>query len=345
MWKHSVIHTICIFVLAGLAISACQDSNNNASVEATENWPTRPVNIIVYSSAGGATDLANRAIAQGMKDSMGVDVIASNMPGALGGTAVNYVWNQRRDGYQIVGISEGALSHAVLGLHSSTANDWEYFMVGGTPGIVSVNADSEYQTFAELYAAIQARPGELKIATSIPGCIWNVQWLLAKDIGNFDTRFVPYAGSFPSQTAALSGEVDIVWTGLGEQIEFIKGGKLRALAVFSDESIEIDGQIIPAIVDAIPELQKSMPLRQFVGFALPSDTPKRMLDTVTQSFITAMQSEPVRQFGIAKYSELYGLHGEQAKKTALDQEKVFAWTLWNAGLAKRSPEDLGIDKP
>jgi tripartite-type tricarboxylate transporter receptor subunit TctC len=88
-----------------------------------------------------------------------------------------------------------------------------------------------------------------------------------------------------------------------------------------------------------------MPLNQFVGFALPSDTPKSVLDTVSKSFRTAMDSEPVKQFSVAKYSQLYGLDGPQAKKLALKQEQVFAWTLWDAGLAKKNPEELGIERP
>ncbi len=346
----------CFLLVAVLA--ACQEANNSSAPAGSDSagagsgdtftkadWPTRPVNIIVYSSAGGSTDLANRAIAKGMKDSLNVDVIASNMPGALGGTAVNYVWNQRHDGYRMVGVSEGALGHGVLGLHTTTAKDWEYFMVGGTPGIIAVSAESEYQTFSDLYQAIKNEPGKLKIATSVPGCIWNVQWLLTKKLAGFDTQFVPYPGSFPSQTAALSGEVDIVWTGLGEQSEFIKGDKLRALAVFSDTAVDFEGGSIPPITDFIPELKSSMPINQFVGFALPSDTPKKVLDAVGESFEVAMQSEVVKQFGEAKYSKLYGWHGDAAKQVALTQEKVFAWTLWDAGLAKKDPKELGIERP
>ncbi|WP_086934437.1 tripartite tricarboxylate transporter substrate binding protein [Agarilytica rhodophyticola] len=328
-------------LLSVFLLSACKD-NNGAN---NNDWPNRSTNIVVYSSAGGSTDLANRAIAKSMKESLGVDVIASNMPGALGATAINYVWNQRHDGYRMVGISEGVLSHSVLGLHTSTAKDWEYFMIGGTPGIISVSNDSPYKNFEDLYQAIKNNPGQIKIATSVPGCIWNVQWLLAKNIAGFDTRFVPYPGSFPSQTAALSGEVDIVWTGLGEQSEFIKGKKLRALASFSQKDIKFNGETIPSITNFIPDLKTSMPVNQFVGFALPSDTPKNILDTVTESFKVAMQGESVKQFGEAKYSELYGFYGHEAKQIALDQEKVFAWTLWDAGLGKKNPEELGIARP
>lgn len=335
------VKCLCL-VLSIFVLSACKDNSEEGK---SADWPKRSVNIVVYTAAGGSTDLANRAIAEAMQEPLGADILVSNMPGALGATAVNYVWNQRHDGYNIVGISEGTLSHGVMGFHSATAKDWEYFMIGGTPGIVSVSESAPYQDFNDLYQAVKSNPGQLKIATSIPGCIWNVQFLLADEVGDFDAQYVPYPGSFPSQTATLSGEVDVVWTGLGEQSEFIKGKKLRPLAAFSQHDIEFNGETIPSITKFIPELAASMPVNQFVGFALPSDTPKNVLDAVTEAFNVGMQGDSVKKFSDAKYSELYGYHGEEAKRIALAQEKVFAWTLWDAGLGKKNPQELGIERP
>lgn len=323
-------------------LSSCGPASQNDKDGA--DWPVRNVNLVIYSSAGGATDLANRALAEGMKEALGVDVIPSNMPGAMGGTATNYVWNQRHNGNVLAGISEGALAHSVLGLHTKTAKDWHYFMVGGTPGIVSVRADSPFQTFADLLDAIQTAEQPYTIATSVPGSVWNIQWLNAKAQG-FETRFIPYKGSFPSQTAALSGEVDLVWTGLGEQAEFLKSGDLRPLAVFSDQALDFQGQTIPPITDFLAELKTVMPIEQFVGFAVPVDTPEPVLAKLTDSFNVAMQSEAVRQFGDAKYTSLTGLTGEAAQQAALRQERTVAWTLWEENIATVAPDSLGIEKP
>lgn len=326
-------------------LSACSKPTLDGAGGEQHGWPERSINIVVYSSAGGSTDLANRAIAEGMKATLNTEVTALNMPGALGGTAVNYVWNQGHDGYRLVGLSEGALGHSVLGLHSSTAKDWEYFMVGGTPGIISVNANSPYKTFQDLLDAVQKQPNEFTIATSVPGSVWNVQWLNTKRVGGFETRFVPYPGSFPSQTAALSGEVDIVWTGLGEQSEFLKSGNLRALAVFDETPVEFAGENIPPITDFLPDLKDVMPIKQFVGFAAPSDTPKKVLEKLNKAFQQGMKSAAVKQFSEAKYFSLIGLSGEEAKQVALTQEKTVAWTLWDAGIAKVNPAELGIETP
>jgi tripartite-type tricarboxylate transporter receptor subunit TctC len=310
-----------------------------------DDWPQRTVNIIVYSSAGGSTDLSNRAIAEGLKKPLGVDVVASNMPGAMGGTAVNYVWNGKHDGYTFAGVSEGYLGQCVLGIHTTTARDWEWFMVGGTPGIISVKAGSPYKDFQQLYDDVKIKHGQIRIATSIPGCIWHIQWLTAKKYGGFDPKFVPYPGSFPSQTACMTGEIEVVWTGLGEQSEFIKGRKLQPLAVFDTKPLKFAGLTIPPITKYIPELEKVMPINQFVGFALPSDTPKSILAKVTDAFKVAMKHKAVADFGKMKYSELYGYCGEKAKTVAINQQKVFAWLLYDEGIAKKSPAEFGIPRP
>lgn len=332
MKKYFLIILVIVFVVFCVSAYAAE-------------WPERTINIIVYSSAGGSTDLSNRSIAEGLKKQLGVDVVVSNMPGAMGGTASNYVWNSKHDGYTCFGLSEGYLGQCVLGLHPTTVKDWEIFMVGGTPGIISVNPNSPYQNFQQLFDDVKKKPEELTVATSSPGCIWHIQWLTAKKYGDFNAKFVPYPGSFPSQTAAMAGEIDIVWTGLGEQSEFIKGKKLRPLAVYDTKPLEFAGLTIPPITDFIPELEKVMPIKQFVGFALPADTQKEILDKITDAFKIAMKDEAVKKFGEMKYSQLYGYCGEEARQIASKQQSVFTWLLWDEGIAKISPEEFNIPKP
>jgi tripartite-type tricarboxylate transporter receptor subunit TctC len=88
-----------------------------------------------------------------------------------------------------------------------------------------------------------------------------------------------------------------------------------------------------------------MPIKQFVGFALPSDTPRNILAKVTDAFKVAMKHKAVADFGKMKYSELYGYSGEKAKTVAINQQKVFTWLLYDEGIAKKSPAEFGIPRP
>jgi tripartite-type tricarboxylate transporter receptor subunit TctC len=314
---------------------------------AAGGWPgRRPIYIAVFASPGGSTDLASRAISAALERELGARFSVLNMPGAQGGVGAAYAWNAPRDGHTWFGTSEGSLGLAVLGAHSTSAKDWRYFIVGGTPGVLSVPENSPYRTLEELLADIRARPNQVRLASSIPATAWHVQYLALVRAAGLDVRWISYPGSHPSQVAALSGEVDVVLTGMGEQAEFLRAGRLRPLATMQSEPTELDGVgRIPPVTDAVPALADVLPLRQFVGFALPADTPAEILERIEAAFDLAMRSEEVRHFGSQFHSELLGLSGAEAEAMVRNQERVFAWSLYDEGLATHSPADFGIERP
>jgi tripartite-type tricarboxylate transporter receptor subunit TctC len=300
----------------------------------------------VYVAPGGSTDLSNRALAAAIEREMGARFSVLNMPGAQGGVAAAYVWNAPRDGHTWYGTGEASLGLGVLGAHTTTSKDWSYLIVGGAPGVLSVPANSPFQSAEELIAAVRARPDEIRIASSIQASAWHVQYLALSEAGDLQFRWVSYPGSHPSQVAALSGEIEVVLTSLGEQAEFLRGGQLRPLAVIQSDPIEMEGVgSIPPITDVVPEIASYLPLQQFVGSALPADTPPETLARVQAAFQSAMQSEEVQNFGRQSHSVLMGLSGDEAQRFTERQERVFSWLLYDAGLATHSPEQFGIERP
>jgi tripartite-type tricarboxylate transporter receptor subunit TctC len=310
-------------------------------------WPGRqPIYIAVFASPGGSTDLANRAVAAALERELGARFSVLNMPGAQGGVGAAYVWNAPRDGHTWFGTSEGSLGLAVLGAHTTSAKDWRYFIVGGTPGILSVPAGSPYRNLEGLLADIRARPNQVRIATSLPATAWHMQYLALARAADLDVRWISYPGSHPSQVAALSGEVDVVLTGMGEQAEFLRAGRFRPLAAIQSEPAEMEGVgRIPPVTETVPALTGALPLRQFVGFALPGDTPPEILERIEAAFELAMRSEEVRNYARQSHSELLGLMGADAAAMVRNQERVFAWSLYEEGLATHSPAQFGIERP
>lgn len=316
------------------------------SIGLTAEWPTRPITIAVFSAAGGGTDLVNRTLASIMERELNTKITVVNMPGASGGVAANYVYSRPRDGYNWLGCSEGILPVAVLGAHPTTSRDWEYFIVGGTPGVLSVREDSPFETVEDVIKAMKENPGQIKLAASQAGCIWHMKALLIREAAGVEFKFIPYQGSNPSQLAALSGEVDVVVTGLGEQAEFLVAKKLRALAAVELEDLVIPGVgRVPSIVKAIPEMKEKLPLDQFLGFAVPSDTPKHILDKITEAFKKAVQSQEMKDFAEIKYLRISGLYGQEAKQMVASMEKIFSWSLYDLGMAQKSPAEFSIDRP
>jgi tripartite-type tricarboxylate transporter receptor subunit TctC len=333
-----------LLLLALGATAGCLPPDQAVDVD---NWPgRRPIYLAVFASPGGATDISNRTIAAVMEQEIGTTISTLNMAGAQGGAAAAYAWNAPRNGRTWYGTAEGSLSLAVRGAHTATAKDWSYFIIGGTPGVLSVPAGSPYRSVAELLEAVRTQPGRIRIATSISGSAWHVQYLMLAKAAGLNFQWVQYQGSHPSQVAALSGEVDVVLTGLGEQAEFLRAGRLRALATMQAEGLEIEGVgYVPPITDQVPPMAAYLPLQQFTGFALPTDTPASILQRIDAAFHTAMASEPLAQYARQGYVSLLGLSGEQARAFVETQERVFAWALHEQELTVYSPADFGIARP
>lgn len=308
-------------------------------------WPSRPIELAVFSDPGGGTDLSNRALADAMEGELDADIRVSNMTGGRGGEATQYV-DAEPDGHRWLGASETLLTSAVRGAHPTTTEDWRYFIFAGSPGVISVPEDSPYETFEELIVAVEEDPGSMTIAASGPGSIWHMRAEVLNQETDFDVRYTPYEGSSPSQVAALSGEVDMVHTALAEQVSDIRSGQLRPLVMVEPEPYELeDAGEIPAITESYPELEEHLPLPQWLGFMVPAETPEEVVEDITTAFDEALDSESVEEFLEDTNNELYGMSGDEAQEMAEDLESQLSWLLYDLDIAEESPEEYGIPRP
>ena len=312
----------------------------------TSGWPKKPITISCFAAAGGGTDAVSRMVAKLMKEELGVNVNVVNRTAGRGGAAINYVAVRVRDGYNWGGFSESMLTGSVLGITESTAADWTFFMLAGAPGVISVPTDSPYSDLKSLVQAAKANPKTVKVSASLTGGIWHTKLLALQEAAGIEFQFIPYnQGSQPSQLAALSGEVDAVLTSVSEQAELIRGKKLRPLAMVEAESYEFpDLGTIPSAAASYPDVTK-IPVSQFLGFALPSDTPEPILEKITAAFEKIVQSDEVKAFCEARLLTLQGWHGDEANQKALAAERAWVWKLDELGVTVESPAAFEIPKP
>lgn len=308
-------------------------------------WPERPIEISCFAAAGGGTDLVDRTIAKAMEPFLKTRINVVNRTGGGGGIALDYVWSRPHDGYNWGGFSESILPSPVMGAHSTSAKDWIYFMVAGAPGVISVRPDSHFKSLEDLVKAAKAKPGEIKASASQSGSIWHTKLIALMQGTGIKFNFIPFNGSHPSQVAAMTGEVDAVLTSVSEQSDLLEAKKLIPLAMVELKGYAFKGMKIPAAVDKYPDVAKLLPLDQWLGFALPADTPKPIVDKVTEAFTKAMETSLIKDMAKTKNLTLYGYSGEQAQKTARSMERVWTWTLYDLGVAKKSPAEFGIAKP
>lgn len=330
-------------IMAGMMVAGMSVSGITAGAE--EAWtPSGTVTIYCISAAGGATDYADRAIAQALGDYWGVSVQVVNQPGGSGGVGASTVWNLDHDGTSVLGFAEPLFCQRAMGVFDQAPSSWDLMPILNTSAVLSVPANSPYETIEDLIEAHSDR--EINMASGTGGSVWSLKGTIFADAAGISFNRLNYEGSVPSQTAALSGEVEYVITGLAEQMEYLKSGKLRALAMIEDEPAEVEGVgTIPAITDTLPNFADYIQPTQCIGLAIPADCPDEVREGFAAAYKAAMESDTMATaISDGNFNNIY-MEQDEAQAFAADQEKVYSWALYDAEVAPEDPSQFGIERP
>ncbi len=335
MKKVSLV-VLATLIVAGLAFGVGE-----------QEYPARDITDIVVWGAGGGTDVCNRVIMGEMAKELGVPVNVTNTTGGTAGSAgMLDAYSKAADGYTLAGLSESNTTTAVMvDEWDNTVDVWTWFIVGGSPDVISITPDLPYETINDLVAAAKEAPGEILAGASGAGSIHHVNLLAFEQGSGADFQFIPYGGSAPSQNAAMAGEVQLVVTSVAEQAELIRAGELRPLAMLIPDSFTIAGIEIPSAFDSIPELAEVLPIPQAIGFAIRADAPDAVKETLSAAFEKAMQSDAVQTFGEERFYVLSGQSGDEALETMQGLQSALSWAVYDQGIAVENPADFGIPRP
>ncbi|MCT8159437.1 Bug family tripartite tricarboxylate transporter substrate binding protein [Pseudoruegeria sp. SHC-113] len=332
-------HLTKLAAVAALALGA------TGAVEA-QQYPYRDITTAVVWGAGGGTDTINRMIMAEMEKHLPVSINVINQTGGVAGSnGMVYVMNQPDDGYTLVGLSESNVTAAVQGGWDKKFDYWYPFIVGGSPDLISVPANSPYSTLQELVDAAKAAPGTIPAAASGAGSIHHLNLLAIEQGAGATFKFVPYKGSAPGQEAAIAGEVALVVTSLAEQAALIEGGQLKPLAMLTPETADIAGMTIPSAFDIYEGLDKYLPLKQAIGFAVHNSASDEVKAALGEAFEKAIAGDTVAEWAAANNYDVGGQYGEEAQALFSTLESTFAYTLKELGATTVDPESLGIAKP
>jgi tripartite-type tricarboxylate transporter receptor subunit TctC len=327
-----------------IALSIVVMSMGSLFAQAQQEYPARDITDIVVWGAGGGTDACNRIIMEAMGDQLGVNVNVNNVTGGKAGIiGMSEAMNKPADGYTLCGLSESNTTAAVYGWDHQM-KDWDFFIVGGSPDILSVTPDSPYQTLEDLVQASMKNPNKIKAGAGGAGSIHHLNLLAFQDGSGSKLAFIPYDGSAGSQNAAMTGEISVVITSVAEQAEMIKAGKLRPLAMMTADPYTLAGKTIPSSFDSYAELSNYLPLGQQIGFAVRADCSDSVKDTLHAAFKEAMKSQAVKDFASQHYYNLSGKCGDEANTVFANLESKFSWTLADLGAAEVDPASIGIPK-
>ncbi|UCF95246.1 MAG: tripartite tricarboxylate transporter substrate binding protein [Desulfobacterales bacterium] len=314
---------------------------------AGEGFPKRDITNVVVWAAGGGTDTCNRIVSAEMANFLKVNVNVINKTGGVGGSVgMSFAYKKPHDGYTLCGLSESCVTAGVQGGWDQRMEVWDFFIVGGSPDVISVTPDTPYNSLKDLIEAAKNAPGSIKAGASAAGSIHHLNLLALENGSGAKFSFIPYTGSAPSQNAAMTGEVSLVVTSLAEQQQLLRGGKLRPLAMLIPDAFTVEGLgTIPSAFDTYPELSKYLPISQAIGMAVAADTPEDVKAVIAEAFQKALATEKVQKWAKENYYLLSGKTGEEARKEFNMLESLFAWTLWELKAAKVDPASLGIPKP
>ncbi|PLP98189.1 tripartite tricarboxylate transporter substrate binding protein [Cupriavidus pauculus] len=259
-------------------------------------YPDKPIRIVVPFSPGGGTDLIARAMGVAMAQDLGQPVVIDNKPG--GGTIIgtDNVAKSAADGYTLV---MATFAHAVNpSLQPKLPYDTEkaftpVMLVGRSPNVLVVRADSPYKSVRDVIAAAKAKPGAISFASQGPGTSAHLAGELFKSLAKVDLNHIPYKGAGPAITDLLGGQVDMMFATASAVGNLLEAGKLRALGVTtSQRSTSPDLAKVPTIAESgVP----GYAAESWYGLFAPAGTPPAVVTRLNAAARKAVTADAFRK--------------------------------------------------
>ncbi|MCD8564517.1 MAG: tripartite tricarboxylate transporter substrate binding protein [Burkholderiaceae bacterium] len=276
-----------------LTLTAGVLASASMAVQAAD-YPSKPVNLVVGYSAGGATDRVARIIARELTSQTGQPFIVENRPGANSNIAAAYVAGQQPDGYTIfVGSVANTISRSLYSnLQYDLLKDLKPIVLLTTiSNILVVHPDLPVNSVKEYIEYAKANPGKLTCASSGVGSSIHLSCELFKMQTGTDILHIPYKGSAPAVADLVGGQVDSMFDNLPSAIPQVRGGKLKALAVTANEPVPF----APGVPTVIESGVEGFEVSSWFGLYAPAGTPQAIIDKLNADVNKALTSPSVIQ--------------------------------------------------
>ncbi len=313
--------------LAGIAL-------NGTCAQSADVFPVRPIRIIVPAAPGGTTDIAARALADRMGSELGQPIVVENRAGAAGIIGVQAFLAATPDGYTVLmgNIGPNAINYALYKSLSYKPEDMvPITTVISNPNVLVVNPAVPAKTVSELVALAKASPGKVTFASSGRGQSVHMSGELFKFKAGIDIVHVPYKGTGPALIDVLAGQVNMIFSSLPSTMGFIRGGRLRPLAVTGKQRAP-ELPEVPTMAEAgYPDFE----VTGWFGLFASAKTPPAAIDKIYRAARIVLSSPEIK----ARFAELGGSAGgeppEQFKRYVMAEKQKWAQV---AAAAKIQPE-------
>jgi tripartite-type tricarboxylate transporter receptor subunit TctC len=266
-----------------------------ASAAAADDYPSRPVTLVVPYAAGGGNDLMARVAAEQMSKTLGQQVVIENRGGAGGSIATRQVARAAADGYTLVLGGTGTLAvNPTLYAHPGYDPRKDFAPVGliGTSAlVVLVNPSVPAKSIAELIALAKKEPGKLNYASAGAGSGIHLAAALFAHMTGTKLTHIPYKGTGPALNDLIGGHVSLYFSSLPPAIGLINSGKVRALAVTGPKRSALLPNL-PTVAEAgVPGYEAVL----HYGIVAPAGTPQPIVDKLNKALRAAVASPEVEK--------------------------------------------------
>jgi tripartite-type tricarboxylate transporter receptor subunit TctC len=261
----------------------------------SQSYPTKPVRWIVPYTGGGITDVVTRVVTQKMQGPLGQSIVVDNRPGANSILGSDLAAKAAPDGYTLVTVIAGYAANVTLyqgKLPFDPRKDLVPVSLAGiAPLIMTANPNLPAKDAKELIAYAKANPGKLNFGSSGIGAAAHLTTELFKQTVGIDMVHVPFKGTAPALTALMANDIQILVDVPSTLMPHVRGGKIKALAMFSKDRIQGAAEV-PTMAEAGgPALESST----WVLFMAPGGTPKPIIDRLAAETAKAINESDIKE--------------------------------------------------
>jgi tripartite-type tricarboxylate transporter receptor subunit TctC len=257
-----------------------------------QTYPTRPVHLIVPFVAGGSTDIVARLIGQWLSERLGQPFVIENRPGAGSNIGTEMVVRAPPDGYTLLMVGAPNAINATLYEKLPFNFISDTVPIAGIisiPNVMVVNPLLPVKTVPEFIAYARANPGRVAMASAGTGGVTHVAGELFKTMAGINVVHVPYRGDAPALTDLIGGQVQVMFDLMTASIEYIRAGKLRALAVTTSTRSPVLPEV-PTVGESVPGYDTST----WVGIGGPKRMPSEIVARLNKEINAALTDPKIK---------------------------------------------------
>ena len=297
--RHALCRTLGISALAVLALA------NPWAANAQPNYPDKPIRFVVPYPPGGGTDVIARIVQVRLQAALGQNVLIENKGGAGGSLGTDVVAKAAPDGYTVLfTLSSHTINPAIFPkLPFDTQKDFEPIgLVASLPQILVANIALPVRNVADMTAQAKAAPTKFSFASVGNGSPGHLAGELQVIRTGAPMQHIPYRGGGPAVTDVMGGQVPLLWVSIPAAAQFVKAGKLKALAVSTTKRSSTFPDV-PTMQEAgVPDFE----VDSWYGMLVPAKTPKAIIDKLNKALNTVLAEPAIRAQLLEQGAEAVG---------------------------------------